>query len=228
MPDLTGGPGQAVDEPPVERDAGQDLDLDAALEVVAFDDIEAVEFGPAGGDVGQVPAAWRCRPTDSPLTVEDAMPFEDPGDGPDRRDLAGDTGIVAQGALDGQRAVLAEDMLLAQEGPQSDHLVLDGRRGVPRPMGGRRPIGPVDLVEPCRPGPFDPALDRQQARPEAAGRGPHRGAAADLLDQPTTGRLSLTLANSFSPPPSPRPVSDERTDLEALARRDLDVLASDQ
>lgn len=75
----------------VQRDAGQHVEPDAT-DVVVLDDVEAVQLGVAGGDVGQVPGARRWRSPLARCAIEHAAAAQDTGDGPSRGHRPGPAG----------------------------------------------------------------------------------------------------------------------------------------
>jgi hypothetical protein len=124
-------------EPAVERDPGQDVEMDAAFEPQAADDVEAVELDQPPAEVGQVPAGRRRRPADAPRGIERTAPLEDPGDRPKRRDRLGGIDPLLELMPDRGRAVLAEDALSAEPPPDVEDPVLDVDPGPADPEGDR-------------------------------------------------------------------------------------------
>jgi hypothetical protein len=66
----------------MQRDGVEHLDLGAALDDQALDDIDAVEFPAATSHLRQIPARRRRRPSDPMATVQHAAAAEDAVDGP--------------------------------------------------------------------------------------------------------------------------------------------------
>ena len=147
------------DEPTVEADPGQDVEGGPALQAKAVDDVEAVELGRMLADVRQIPARGGCRPPDPPPRVQGAAPLQDPGDGADRRERTGPIKTGLQLAPDRDRAVVAQDALLAEHPPDVEDEIfkLDGRSLDPSRT--RRPVTPLDLFEHPVTGAFQPELD---------------------------------------------------------------------
>jgi len=148
----------------VERDPGQDLEDQAALHAETLDGVEAVELGPAGGDLGQVPACRRGWSADPVRGVERTAPLEDAADRADRGDRQLDAG--QQFAADGDRAVLTEDARLAQGTTGREDAILERGIGPVAPVRRSRAIRPDDPIEALVSGSLEPALDRPQADAE--------------------------------------------------------------
>jgi hypothetical protein len=64
-----------ADEPAVERDGVEDIHVRAVLDGQALDGVDAVQLGPAGGHLGQVPAGRRGRAADPPRAVESSVQY---------------------------------------------------------------------------------------------------------------------------------------------------------
>src|SRR5207245_1248514 len=108
-------------------DAVEHLDLGAALDHQPFDHIEAVQFPPLRGDLGQMPTRWWSGVTDASLAVQGAPSFEDAVDGPhrgERLDLAG-----LEGRVDGLGPMEAQVAALSQLLSHGQDQILDGGFG---------------------------------------------------------------------------------------------------
>src|SRR5512135_2378710 len=68
----------------MQRDAVEDFDLGAALDDQPLDHVEAVQFLPPGGDLGQIPAARRGATTHAGLPIQGTAAAEDAPDSPHR------------------------------------------------------------------------------------------------------------------------------------------------
>jgi hypothetical protein len=76
-------------------DSIQHLDLRDSLDDKPFDHIDAVQFLPLRGDLGEIPAqSWR-RPTSRFLAIQDFPSFKDEVDGPYRGERVDLAGLVA-------------------------------------------------------------------------------------------------------------------------------------
>lgn len=191
-----------------------------------LDEVEAVQFGVAGGHGGQVPALGRSRPTQPAHAVERAVARQHAGDGGPRRHRLL-LRLPAQREADGIRAVFTQDAVAAQAVAQLHDAPLQfGRTAVPRPAGVG--IAEVDPIEPPAGGPPHPVGDRADAHAEGGRHGAQaatrahgaNGVAAAVLDGaflpmiglPNAGTLSQRRAAS-----APPPVAPDRT--PAAARR---------
>ena len=106
----------------VQREAVEDFDLGAVREDPPRDHVEAVQFPPPGGALGQIPAARRGAATPAGLPIQDTAAAEDASDGSHRgepRDLAGRADLrdrfspmKSQGTGLLQHATHGQDLLL--------------------------------------------------------------------------------------------------------------------
>src|SRR5712692_522697 len=96
------GRGQAA----VQREPGEHLDVGAAGDDEAVDDVEAIELHACGDDRGQVPAQGRGRAPHPAPSFEGAAALQDAADGPDRGHPRVPT--LQERLADGDRAELPE------------------------------------------------------------------------------------------------------------------------
>ena len=168
----------------VQGDAGEDLQLDAALQGQALDAVEAVQLGPAAGELGQVPAPWRGRAAHTAVAVQRAAAREDQADGAQGRRVGPAAGQPLP--VDGRRTDLAQ-VAVAQLLAELHVAVLAGGVGaVDRAGQAARAVGPIDAVEALATGACQPVLHGGQGDAELAGDAPQGGAAARGLDHGTS------------------------------------------
>lgn len=98
-----------------QADAVEDFDVDPARDDQSFHDVETVQFGPSGGDVGQIPASRRHGPTDASASIERPAAFQDADDGAHRRHRGNSINVLS---LE-QRAMNRRSAELAQVAPVS-------------------------------------------------------------------------------------------------------------
>jgi hypothetical protein len=183
------------DQAAVRRGGVEHLDVRAALDDQALDDIGAVEFGPPGREVGQVPAGRRGGPSRARAAVQGPAPVEDAADGPRRGEWRDALGL--QGIADGAGAELAQVAPVLQLDAEGQHEILQVLRGaVDRPVtaGGLR--REVDPIEAASFGPRDPEPDGGQGDAEAACDLAEGSAAAGGGDHLTTTILDSVLGPS--------------------------------
>lgn len=161
--------GPRVDQSAMERDTGQDVEVEAAQHPDPLDDVEAVELSPTGGDLGQIPAhGWR-RAAHAVSPIENPVSLKDPPDRPDGRD--GGSSASLELVLDRRGAVLAQNTRLAQFATDvEDERLKPGAR--PGEVGrSGRPVTPVDVLKGLITSSLEPQLDGCPADLELLGNG---------------------------------------------------------
>src|SRR5512135_1308013 len=180
------------DQPAMQRDAVEDLDVGPRADDRPLDDVEAVEFPTAAGHFRQIPTARRWRTSDPAWAVQHATAVEDAVDRPQRGERLDPAG--SKGVADRFGPVEAQIALVAQLASHVEDEVLDGGGG---PLGGvrsARPIGPIDAVESSAVGVVDPAVDGRGAHMELSGDFVLRSTAPNGLDHgPAAGGFLVSL-----------------------------------
>ena len=173
-----------ADQPAVQRDGVEDLQVGAVPDSQALDDVDAVQLGVPLGDLRQIPAGRRRRAAHPSLAVQSPAPLEDAADGADRGQHVG--APLQEGLEDRLGTVVAQVALLGQLLSQVQDQVLDGGRCALRCTRDRRLILPVDAIQSLAPCLLDPVVDRRLRDAEAAGDLVLGQAASDGLDDLTT------------------------------------------
>jgi hypothetical protein len=181
------GGGQAA----VKRDGVENLDIDSAFNDKASDDVEAIGFNPAGGELGQVPAAWRGWTPNPSFAVKRSSSIQDATDGANRGDTA--MSSLDQFSLDGDITELSQIAYFFELLAKSQDLFFDepadpiGRTAT----GSRRPVRPVHSLQLFGSGAANPSAHRGEAHPKARGHSPDRSATThgpdDVSTQPYPG-----------------------------------------
>src|SRR5512135_1628708 len=190
--------GQEFTSPPCNAVTLRTSTWGAVLDDQALDDVEAVQFGLAGGHGGQVPARRWCGATDTVAAVQRPAALEDTAEGAYRGERVGASGL--QRGVDRLGAELAQIAGVLQLATQGQHKVLQVRRGPidwPAPSG--RAPRDVGAVEPLAVGPCDPELNGGQCHAEASSDLAHGNAPADGGDHLTTTLLDPVFG-SLRPP----------------------------
>jgi len=137
------GPGPRLHQAAVKRDAVKDFDIDSAANDKAGDDVEAIQFGVALGDLGQVPTwRWSWAPYSS-APVQGPSPQQDTSDRAHRRQRT--VALCHQLAMDrriselSQRAGVLESLASGENA-----LFRRGRHPVGRLARTGRSIAPLD------------------------------------------------------------------------------------
>src|SRR5512135_394302 len=182
------GDGQAA----VQRDAVEDFDLGAVLDDQSLDDVDAVQFLPPSGDLGQLPTSGRGAAPHARLAVQDTTSAEDPSDGSHRGEplnLAG-----REDLMDRLRPMESQVAGLLQFAAHGQDLLLDGGFSAVRVTRTPRAILPSDAIQPLALGPLDPVMNGVRAHAELAGHCAERVTASHGRDHgPTAGRLTVSL-----------------------------------
>jgi hypothetical protein len=171
------GGGQAA----VKRDGVENFDIDSAFNDKAGNDVEAIDLDPAGGDLGQVPAARRGWTSHPLFAVQSSSPLQDAADGTNRGDCA--LSSLDQFSSDGDITKLSQIAYFFELLAKSQDLFFQ----VPAdpvaraPAGSRRSVGPVHALQSFSSGAANPSTYRGEAHPKATGDRPDRGT-------PTHGR----------------------------------------
>ncbi len=180
----------------MQGDAVEDLDLGAVLDDQALDDVEAVQLRLGRGDLGQIPAAGRRRPTGPAAAVQGATAGEDAVDGSQRwrrSDALLLESLLDRGGPDGSQVAVG------QRGSGLQHQVLHRSVGAAGLVRGVRAIRPVHAIQALALAPLDPVRDGGDANAEAAGDETQGLAASDGgYHGSTPRRLSLCLLMGFS------------------------------
>src|SRR5512142_111960 len=184
------GPGDC--QAAVQRDAVEDFDLGTVLDDQPLDHVDAVQFLPPSGDLGQIPTGGRGATPHASLSVEDTAAAEDPCDGSHRGeplDLAG-----REDLMDRLSSMESQVTGLLQFATHGQDLLLDGGLRAVRVTRTPRAIVPIDAIQPLAFGPLDPVMDSVRAHAELADDLAERSTAADGSDHgPTAGGLTVSL-----------------------------------
>lgn len=173
----------------VQGDSVEDLDFADALDNESLDDVKGVQLGASRRDFWEMPTGRGWRTTQTAWAVDEAMALEDVGDGGAAGQEVSGGEFPAQGAEDGNRPVLAQDVVLAESVAQGqnafDHCE---RQGVRRVRGGVGMILEVDAIEAARACSFEPVLDVGKSEVEPASNLPQANAATGKqYDLPPVG-----------------------------------------
>jgi hypothetical protein len=171
------GGGQAA----VKGDGVKDLDIDSAFNDKAGDDIEAIGFELAGGDIGQIPAAWRRWTPHSSFAVQSSPPLQNATDRPNRRDLA--VASLNQLSPNGDITKLSKITtffeFVAKPEDLFFHVVADPIGGT---AGSRRLVRPVHSSQAFFPGSADPSSHGGITHPKTTRDRSDRSAPTDGSD----------------------------------------------
>jgi len=163
----------------VQGDGVEDLDFADALDDESLDDVKGVQLGSGRSDVWEMPTRRGRRAAEATGTADQAVSLEDVGDGSAAGQGVSHGAFRAQSAEDGDRPVLAPNVVLAESVAQGQN-ALDhfGSQGVRWVSGGVRMILKVDAIEAARAGSFDPVLNVRKGEVEPASNLPQANAAA--------------------------------------------------
>src|SRR5262245_41509039 len=164
------GPGS--DQPAMQRNAIEDLDQRAVLDLEPLDGIEAVQLLLAGGDLGQIPAQRRRLAAYAFASVQGTASRQDTTDGSHRRQRRGLP--LLQGVPYGLGAEEAEVAVPPQFLTQLQDEILKGGFGTLRVVRRMRPIGPIDTVQALAGGVANPVQDGGGTDTEVEGHAPQR------------------------------------------------------
>jgi len=172
--------GPSLSEMPMEGNGRQDVDQGSVLNAEIFDQVEGVDFGLGGCDIGQIPALGGCRTALSSLPVDGSPAFKDTRDGSIGREIV--AASVGQFLADGSGAVLAQSAMESQVASEVQNEVLQSGRGAASmegPGGSVRQIHPIEALA-CSI--LDPPLDGGLADMELSGYDSHRKTFPDGAD----------------------------------------------
>ena len=150
----------------MQGDAVEHLDLGSVPDDQALDDVEAVQLRLGRGNLGQIPAAGRRRPTGPAAAVQRATAGEDAVDGPQRwqrSDALLPESLPDSGGPDGSQVAVG------QLAPSLQHQVLHSGVGAAGLVRRVRAIRPVHAIQALAFGPLDPVRDSGDTNAEAAG-----------------------------------------------------------
>ena len=148
---------------PVQRNGVEHLDVRPVFDDQALDDVDAVQLGPACGDIGQIPAGgwgWAARPL---LAVQDSTATEDAVDGPHRGKLGNlpvQEGLVDGLGTDGTQIPVGQLAACLQD------QVLQGGSGATGLVRGTRAVREVHPIQPLALGLLDPVCHRRHPHGE--------------------------------------------------------------
>jgi hypothetical protein len=141
----------------VQGDAVEHLDLRTTRDHQPFHHVEAVQFPPLRGDLGQMPTRWWSGAPDAFPAVQGSPTFEDAVDGPHRRkrlDLA-----ALEGLVDDLRSRESQVADLLQLGANGQDQILDDGLSPVGSLGGAGTVVPGDPVESLPLSLLDPVMD---------------------------------------------------------------------
>jgi len=148
----SGGPGAG--QASVQGTCGEHVQQGTVLEPQVLDDVEAVQLGPMGGNLRQIPSAGRCGAAGATAAVQRPASFENAADGPRRGTSPG--AALPELPMDGLGAVLAQVAVVRE---RTAHLQDEGfplRRSPLRGVRARRPVGQIRPVQTAALGAVDP------------------------------------------------------------------------
>ena len=165
-----GGGEESAAKAAVQGDAVKDLNLADVLDDESLDDIEGVQLGLGCREVWKMPPRRRWGAAEATGTTDQAVSFEDVGDGGATGQRLAGRGLCTQGTEDGDRPVFAQGVVLAQSVPQGqnavNHLVGQGRGSA---MRASRLVLKLDALQALAEGAMDPVLDVRESEPELTG-----------------------------------------------------------
>src|SRR5438034_1598731 len=171
-------------ETAVDRDTGEDCELDSASKNKTFNGVERVEFAACGSDRRKVPTDRRGRTADPTSPIQKASALQNPADGPSRGN--GVDVLRDHRPADRVRSRVSE-IAFGQLPTQPQHVLLDcDARAVDRLWRTRRPVIPVDSIKPLAAGAFNPPLNGPKTHPKLAGDPTQRAAALHRPHHRTT------------------------------------------
>src|SRR5215469_2301884 len=150
----------------MQRHTVENLHLVTALKGQAFDDVEAIQFHTALGQVGQIPASRRRRTANPAAAVQSPASLQDAMDSA-YRGRVGET-LSPESLLDGVRSIGTQITILAELATQTQHSFFQFVNGSLGMVGGTGAVRPVHAVEALALGPLDPVDDGTGAHAEAA------------------------------------------------------------
>ena len=172
----------------MQRDAVEDLDLDAPTNDQPFDQIEAIQLGTPVGEWRQVPTRTRWWTTDSPTAIQGAASLQDQADGANAGWIGQATGEPL--AVDSGGPELTEVAGVTQLLANGQYEVLPRALGaIDRCRQAARAVGPVDAIQALSGGALDPALHSGQGHAELLGDLTQGGSVSDGVDQGTSALL---------------------------------------
>ena len=181
--DERSGPG--LHQTAVERDGVEDLDIDSPANDKAGDDVEAIQFGVAPGNLRQIPTSRRSGMTNSSTPIQSAPPQQDPSDRANgwQRTVA----LFQQLAMDRRIAKLPQGAGIFESLAGGENNLFDrGGHSVGWPVRTRRTITPLDAVQSLSISPGSPSLNGREADTELTGDPPSAQSRPDGRDDGTT------------------------------------------
>ena len=165
-----GGGEKRAAQAAVQGDAVKDLNLADVLDDESLNDLEGVPLGLGGREVWKMPPWRRWGAAEAPDTTDQAVSFEDVGDGGATGQRLAGRGWHTQGTEDGERPVFAQGVVLAQSVSQGqkavNHLVGPGRGMA---MRAARLVLKLDALQALAAGAMDPVLDVRERESELTG-----------------------------------------------------------
>ena len=161
-------------EATVERYAAEYIHQRPILNAEVLDDIELIEFDLVGGEVRQVPSAWRRGTSGAPLPIERSTPFENAPDRAGRRRRL--HASCDQFLMDRGGAILAKVAVVFEVLADFQNDILDCVRRAMRALRPRGPVGEIHAVKAPTFGPLRPGQYRGRAHGEPLGHRANRSA----------------------------------------------------
>ena len=172
--------GPSPSEVSMEGNGRQDVDQGSVLNPEIFDQIEGVEFGLGGCDIGQVPALGGCRVALTSLAVEGSPAFKDTGDGTIRWDVV--AASVGQFLADDSGAILPQRAMMFQVVSEVQNEVLQSGWGSASMEGPGGSVRQIHSIEALSCSILDPPLDGGLADVELSGYDTHGQTLPDGVD----------------------------------------------
>ena len=181
-----------------EGDDVEDLHQRPVLDGQVFEQVKAVEFGPAGGQIGEIPTRRRGRVAATPVGIEDSVADEHTVNGAHGR--AGPDTQATQFALNGGRPVFTQRTAILEPFPkvqdQRFEICFEALRDS-RIAGW--PVREVHAVQAPGAGTRTPALDGVQTDSQGPCRCPLRKATTDKGDQRSANLFGWDFCFMFTP-----------------------------
>jgi hypothetical protein len=171
-------------KPSMQRDCVEDLNLAHSLNDQTLDDIEGIQLGASGRDIGQVPTRRRRGATHASGRFDQALTLEHIGDGGTAGQRSAGWRFGAESAEDGDGSVFTQGVPVAQSMAQVHDLLHEiGRQCVGWLFGAMQLVVKVNSIETTVTGPRDPILDAGQSDPELACHFPQSDTTTDEQNQ---------------------------------------------
>ena len=181
-----------------EGDDVEDLHQRPVLDGQVFEQVKAVEFGMAGGQIGEIPARRRGRVAATPVGIEDSMADQHTVNGAHGR--AGPDTQATQFAVNGGRPVFAQVTAILEFFPQvQDQCFEFGFEALRDSRIAGWPVREVHAVQAPGAGTRTPALNGAQADTEVSCNLPLRKATTDKGNHRSANLFGWDFCFMFTP-----------------------------